>query len=96
MDEVDRMSLIERRVSVTFDSHGWPTLANTLDGRPVTEHAQQGGKTVEYVPADTYRGAVAALREIANNTRYDGRWAAGRAENALVAMGVDPVPSGGQ
>jgi hypothetical protein len=36
------------------------------------------------------KGAVDALRVIANDTTHDGRWAAGRAEAALVAMGVDP------
>jgi hypothetical protein len=48
------------------------------------------------VREDHLRGAVDALRVIANDTTHDGRWAASRAERALVAMGVDPRAAGGQ
>jgi hypothetical protein len=51
---------------------------------------------VEYVPRSQLQGAVGTLRLIANDTTHDGRWAAGRAEAALVAMGVDPRLAGGQ
>jgi hypothetical protein len=51
---------------------------------------------VPFVPEQRLEGAVDALRVIANDTTHDGRWAASRAERALVAMGVDPRAVGGQ
>jgi transcription elongation factor Elf1 len=41
-------------------------------------------------PDTQLRRAIDVLRAIANDTTHDGRWASGRAENALVTMGVDP------
>lgn len=60
--EVDRLAVIEcDGVRVTFDSHGFPTIVGSLRGGPMREHAERGGKSVEFVPADQLRGAVAAI-----------------------------------
>jgi hypothetical protein len=64
--------------------------------KAVCAHRSYRMIAAEVLASVNHAGAVEALRVIANDTTHDGRWAAGRAESALVAMDVDPCPTGGQ
>lgn len=65
--ERDGMNVLrhcEHAVKVTFDSHGFPTIVGSVAGGPIREHAQRGGKTVEYVPASQLEGAVDRIKAL--------------------------------
>lgn len=51
-------------------------------------YAVPGGANEIAAVLNQHARGVEALRVIANDTTHDGRWAAGRAESALVAMGI--------
>jgi hypothetical protein len=84
------MSLIERWWIVTDPIHGTLAVEDT-ESEAHLEAAERGcGEVVEVVPASQHQGAVAALVEIANGSRWTAIQTRAHAVAALEAMGVDP------